>query len=66
MIHNHEVAGSIPAPATLEINELQKCGSFFFCYGEILVKFVTKSLLVKFSGMQLFLMTILVISVTFY
>jgi hypothetical protein len=30
------------------------------------VKFVTKRLLVKFSGMQLFLMTILVISVTFY
>ena len=31
MIHNHEVAGSIPAPATLKINELQKCGSFLFC-----------------------------------
>jgi len=31
MIHNHEVAGSIPAPATLQINELQRCSSFFFC-----------------------------------
>ena len=30
MIHNHEVAGSIPAPATLKINELQKCNSFLF------------------------------------
>ena len=29
-IHNHEVAGSIPAPATKEINELQRCSSFFF------------------------------------
>ena len=31
LIHNHEVAGSIPAPATLKINELQRCSSFLFC-----------------------------------
>ena len=30
VIHNHEVAGSIPAPATLKINELQRCDSFLF------------------------------------
>ena len=30
MIHNHEVPGSIPGPATEEVNELQKCNSFFF------------------------------------
>ena len=32
MIHNHEVAGSIPAPATLKINELQRCSSFLFFF----------------------------------
>ena len=26
-IHNHEVAGSIPAPATKRIDELQRCSS---------------------------------------
>ena len=31
MIHNHEVPSSILGPATLKINELQRCSSFFFC-----------------------------------
>ncbi len=33
MIHNHEVAGSFPAPATLtDDNELQRCDSLFFLW----------------------------------
>ena len=39
MIHNHEVTGSIPVPATLRIKELRQRNSFFISIGELLVNF---------------------------
>ena len=40
MIHNHEVTGSIPVPATLRIKELRQRNSFFISIGELLANFL--------------------------
>ena len=54
MIHNHEVPGSIPGPATKKIRELRKRDSLFFVYSAFALSVgCFKCVVLSFDGILL-------------